>query len=587
MDLTLGHSVTAHRIAQRMIDGFNLHYQRFRSVSASAHSRFDSGDWLAVQKATRERIGFYDERVEATVALLHDEFRADLLDDAAWQSAKLYFIGLLVAHKQPELAETFFNSVFCRIRHRDYFHNDFIFVRPAISTEYIESDPPTYRSYYPAQEGGRPSLRRLLQDFGWRNAFVDIERDIDCMLRAALSHIGGTWPKTEANFQIQVLASAFYRNKAAYIVGKVQNGGHEYPFMIPVLHNREGRMYVDTLLLDPDHIRTLFSLSRAYFMVDMEVPANYVQFLRSIMPNKPRSEIYTMLGLGKQGKTAFYRGLISHLHHSRDQFIIAPGIRGLVMLVFTLPSYPYVFKVIKDRFGVSKDVDHETVKRKYQLVRQVDRVGRMADTLEFSHVAFPEDRFSPDLLSHLYSEVPSLLERSGGDLIIKHLYIERRMVPLNIYLEDAARTGRDDLLEQAVCEYGHAIRELAIANIFPGDLLWKNFGVTRYGRVVFYDYDEIELMTDCVFRRIPQAPDYETEMSGEVWYSVGKNDVFPEEFSRFLLVSDKIRDAFMRQHADLFDADFWLQAQASIRAGEVRDFFPYPEAIRFSKQYGF
>lgn len=567
-----------------MLEGFNKHYRLFRECSAAAKARFDAADWQGVQQSVQDRIAFYDDRVNETVARLHDEFHADLLDETVWQPVKLIYIGMLTEHKQPELAETFFNSVFCRIMHRTYFHNDFIFVRPAISTEYIESDPPTYRSYYPNEEGFRASIRRMFLDFGWQRSFEDLDRDVDYIMIVAERHVG-EWPQPETNFQIQVLSSAFYRNKGAYIIGKVVNGAHEYPFMIPVLHTREGKLYVDTVLLDSDHIRTLFSLSRAYFMVDMQVPANYVQFLRSIMPNKPRSEIYTMLGLGKQGKTAFYRGLMSHLQHSRDQFIIAPGIKGLVMLVFTLPSYPYVFKVIKDVFGVTKEVDHATVKRKYQLVKQVDRVGRMADTLEFSHVALPKARFSQELVDELYKLVPSLLEEDGDDLIIKHLYIERRMVPLNIYLETAEKKDRDDLLEDAVCEYGNAIRELAIANIFPGDMLWKNFGVTRYGRVVFYDYDEIEYMTDCNFRRIPPPPNFEAEMSGEVWYSVGKNDIFPEEFETFLLVSDKIRNAFLRHHADLFDAAFWKQAQESIRRGEVRDFFPYPESMRFCNQF--
>jgi len=320
-------------------------------------------------------------------------------------------------------------------------------------------------------------------------------------------------------------------------------------------------------------------------MVDMDVPSTYVQFLRSIMPSKPRSELYTMLGLGKQGKTMFFRDLMLHLHHSQDQFVIAPGIRGLVMLVFTLPSYPYVFKLIKDVFGVSKDVDHETVRRKYQLVKQVDRVGRMADTLEFSYAALPRARFSPELIEELYEQVPSLIEEDGDDIVIKHLYIERRMEPLNIYLEKAEREDRQDRIDHVVSEYGNAIRELAIANIFPGDMLWKNFGVTRFGRVVFYDYDEIEYMTDCKFRKIPPAPNPEMEMSGEVWYSVSRTDIFPEEFATFLLTSPRIRATFMQHHADLLDAGFWQVAQDEIRHGIVRDFYPYPESLRFQNTF--
>jgi len=571
-------------IARTLMAGFNKHYRLFRMSSAAAKQRFEQGDWHAVQQAVQERIHYYDDRVAETVEQLHRELMAATVDDAVWRQAKLYYIGLLTYHDQPELAETFFNSVFCRILHRTYFHNDFIFVRPAISTEYIESDPPAYRCYYPRETNWRTALRQILHDFGWQRGFANLERDIDFVGRAVQEYFPDL-PQREDNFQIQVLSAAFYRNKAAYVIGKVVNGAVEFPFAVPVLHDAQGRLFLDTILLDPVNIGLLFSLSRAYFMVDMPVPANTVQFLRSLMPNKPRAEIYSMLGLGKQGKTAFYRGLFSHLHHSADQFIVAPGIRGLVMLVFTLPSYPYVFKVIKDRFGASKEVDHATVRHKYQLVKQIDRVGRMADTLEFSQVALPQARFSVELIEELRREIPSLLEEEGDDLIIRHLYIERRMEPLNLYLERAVKAGRDDRVEQAVIEYGNAIRELAIANIFPGDLLWKNFGVTRYGRVVFYDYDEIEYMTDCNFRRIPSAPNEEAEMSGEPWYAVGRNDVFPEEFATFLLGTPQIRAAFVKHHADLLDPAFWQQAQQEIRSGEIRDFFPYAEALRFCKRY--
>lgn len=575
----------AEAVAAVLVDGFDRHYRLFHESSVQAKRLFDEARWQEAQQAVRDRIQFYDYRVKETIDRLQRDFRAGSLSDAVWQFAKLQFIGLLINHKQPELAETFFNSVFCQIRHRTYFHNDFIFVRPAVSTEYIESDPPIYRCYYPNTSGFRSSIRQIFLDFDWKPEFEDLDRDVEFVLRSIKTHLVAL-PGREANLQIQVLSSAFYRNKAAYVIGKAVNGAVEHPFMVPVLHTAEGKLYLDTVILDSLRIGVLFSLSRAYFMVDMSVPSGYVQFLRSIMPNKPRSELYTMLGLGKQGKTMFFRDLIFHLRHSADQFVIAPGIPGLVMLVFTLPSYPYVFKVIKDVFGSSKEVDHDTVRNRYQLVKQVDRVGRMADTLEFSKVALPRDRFSPELIEELYREVPSLMEEDGDDLVIEHLYIERRMEPLNIYLDKAEKAGRGDLVEDAVREYGNAIRELAIANIFPGDMLWKNFGVTRYGRVVFYDYDEIEFMTDCKFRRIPPPPTPEAEMSGEVWYSVSRLDVFPEEFETFLLVSDRIRSAFMRHHPDLFDVEFWQRTQDQIRAGVVPDFFPYPETQRFCNLYG-
>ncbi|MDN0074957.1 bifunctional isocitrate dehydrogenase kinase/phosphatase [Crenobacter sp. SG2303] len=572
----------ARDIAQVLVEGFNKHYRLFRETGRYAKTLFEQQDWEGIQQTIRDRIQFYDERVSETVLRLQQEFHANLLDDEIWQQTKLYFIGLLTNHKQPECAETFFNSVFCRILHRDYFNNDFIFLRPAIATDYIDSDPPTYRSYYPRTVGLRRVLRQIIGDFDWETPFAHLARDIGCVLRAAWMHLGGEWPVIEANLQIQVLATPFYRNKAAWILGKVVNGGTSYPFALAVFHDAEGRLTLDTVLLEPWRIGILFSFSRAYFLVDMEVPSGYVQFLRSMLPTKNKGELYTMLGLQKQGKNIFYRDFIHHLKHSNDNFTIAPGIKGLVMLVFTLPSYPYVFKLIKDVFGGPKETDHAMVMRKYQLVKRHDRVGRMADTLEFSNVAFPKARFTAELLAELRAQVPSLLEEDEERIVIRHLYIERRMKPLNLYLaqvnaEEKARAVRD---------YGDAIKELAAANIFPGDMLYKNFGVTRYGRVIFYDYDEIEYLTDCHFRHIPEAPNLEMEMSGEVWYPVARGDVFPEEFATFLLGDPEVRRVFLEHHADLLTPEFWQTKQERIRAGFIEDFFPYPQHLRFGRSRG-
>jgi len=582
MKISVGlYGTNAHQIALAMIQGFNKHYTLFRETSKAAKTRFEEGDWLGVHRAVKERIRFYDDRVDECVERLRHEFDASTIDQPTWQQIKLLYIGLLLNHKQPELAETFFNSVSTKILHRTYFHNDFLFVRPTLSTENIEADfDPTYRSYYVKDDGLRGAIRTIVEDFQWQRPFADLERDVNNIYHAIRRYMKGM-PRREVNFQIQVLASGFYRNKAAYIIGKAINGALEYPFAVPVLHDDNGQLYVDTILLDAWRIGLLFSLSRAYFMVDMEVPSGYVQFLRAVLPNKPRSELYIMLGLGKQGKTMFFRDFIYHLHHSEDKFILAPGIPGMVMLVFTLPSFPYVFKIIMDVFGASKNTDRATVKNKFLLVKQVDRVGRMADTLEFSYVAFPLKRFADEVLEELKKVAPSCFEVEGETLFIKHLYIERRMEPLNIHLDRMERANNIEGLEHAIREYGSAIRELAQANIFPGDMLWKNFGITRFGRVVFYDYDEIEYMTDCNFRAIPPAPDFETEMSGEIWYSVAKNDIFPEEFATFLLASPILRKIFHKYHADLLSPKFWQDAQQKIRAGRVEDFFPYPQELRF------
>ena len=232
------------------------------------------------------------------------EFDVAAIGDATWRDAKLFYIGLLVEHSQPELAETFFNSVIKRILLRSYYDNDLVFVRAAFSTEYIEPEPPIYRSYYPKAADERSCFSQLFRDFGWRRPFADLERDLDHLLRALEQRPGGPWTHLEPNYQIQVLNSALYRNKAAYVFGKLVNGNDELPFVVPVLHEPDGLLELDTIVLEPQQIDSVCSLSRAYFMVDMEVPSGYVEFLHSMTPARARSELYTMLGLGKAGKDA-------------------------------------------------------------------------------------------------------------------------------------------------------------------------------------------------------------------------------------------------------------------------------------------
>ena len=589
-------STVAYSIAKAMMDGFNRHYQLFRTESSRAKHRFETADWHGQQRAQRERIEFYDLRVREASTRLEREFKAGEQSMDVWQQVKLHYIGLLVNHHQPELAETFFNSVTTKILHRSYFQNDFIFVRPAVSTEYIENDEsgaqPTYRAYYPAPDTLHATVVKLVRDFDVHLEFEDLERDVGYVVAALRARLGDV--KLRANFQIQVLSGLFFRNKGAYVVGKIINGFNEVPVALPLLHNKNGKLVIDAALFGEDDLLILFSFARAYFMVDMGIPSAYVQFLRSMMPRMPRAEIYNALGLAKQGKTLFYRDFLAHLRHSTDKFRIAPGIKGMVMLVFDLPSFPYVFKVIKDYYPPQKDTTREQIKGKYLLVKQHDRVGRMADTQEYSEVAFPRARFDDELIAEIEKFAPSQLEISDRDgdgqmeVIIKHVYIERRMIPLNIYLQEAFDVGvtepaAQDQIERAVVEYGNAIKDLVAANIFPGDMLWKNFGITRHGKVVFYDYDEIEYITDCKFRTVPTPRNEEDEMSGEIWYSVGPKDVFPETFGPFLLGNDAVRSVFMKHHADLLEAAFWQTHQSRIRAGHVFDVFPYEQDKRFVK----
>ncbi len=564
--------------AQVVLWGFNKHYRLFREITQDAKQRFERAQWQEAQEASRERLQYYDRRVVETVERLEREFQTDKLTQEFWPQVKFQYINLLLDHLQPECAETFFNSVCCRILHRNYFNNAFIFVRPTISTEHLDADPPAYRSYYPGKDGLLAALQRAFADFNLATPFQDLDRDLHLVVEAAATHFPHPF-EGAPNHQVRLLSSLFFRNKGAYAIGKIINGSFNLPFAIPILHTPDNQLAIDAVLFDMADLLSLFSFSRAYFMVDTPVPAAYVQFIHEMLPARPKFELYNMIGLQKHGKALFYRDFLHHLAHSTDSFVAAAGIRGLVMTVFTLPSFPFVFKVINDHIPRPKEVDRAGVMAKYWLVKLHDRVGRMADTMEYSDVAFPRDRFSVDLLEELKRKAPSMVSEEADAIVINHCYIERRMTPLNMYLQSAKPEDQ----RRALGEYGLAIKQLAAANIFPGDMLYKNFGVTRNRRVVFYDYDEIEYMTACNFREVPLPRNEEDEMAAEPWYHVARNDVFPEEWKTFLLGDPTIRSTMLELHPEIFEASYWQGLKDRIESGYIEDVFPYPIEARFDR----
>ncbi len=568
----------ANRIAAIILAVFDKHYRIFLIITREAKTRFIEADWEGEKAVSIERITLYTQRVTEATERLKSELDLDNLDTPLWQLVKQHYIQLLYDHKQPELAETFFNSVFTYLFDRRYYNNANIFIRPSTSTEYLTADKPIYYSFYPCRERLGSMVESILGKFDIGLPFEDHQRDVGFLIESFKS---GFEPerKQPESFQLQIVSSLFYRNKAAYIVGRAFNGVGYRAFVIPLLNNEKGQVVVDALVAGKKDITNIFSFSRAYFMVDTEIPSSIVRFLKKMLPRKTAAELYTAIGLQKQGKTEFYRDFLHHLAHSNDQLVISSGTKGMVMSVFTLPSYPFVFKVINDEFPAPKETTRSQVKQKYQMVKMHDRVGRMADTLEFSYVSLPLSRFSDELLAELNLKISRSLEIEGENVIIRHLYIERRLRPLNLFLQEAS----DKKIEDAILGYGNAIKEMAAANIFPGDLLTKNFGVSRHGRVIFYDYDEIDLIVDCHFRKIPEPRFPEDELAAEPWYSIGPKDIFPEEFLPFLFGKPKLRKIFLKHHADLLDVNYWQSVQQDILNGHYSHVFPYSKEIRFNQ----
>ncbi len=563
-------SYSPKRIAQAILDAFDHYRDEFRTITSGARLRFEQARWSDIQLASTARINLYEDCVQATANELERSPAAEfILDVGCWPDIRQAYITLIDQRFDDELAETWFNSIFTSLHQHDQISDNTMFVHSSRPATRPPSRIPLTRGFI--SDGSLDGLvRQILDEHSFDAPWANFERDCKMIiehLRQGLPE----WAQKDRGLTVELIQSVFYRNKGAYLVGRVISQQEQWPFVLPLIHQEHEGISVDTLITDESQVSIIFSFTRSYFMVEAAVPAEMVAFLKQLLPGKHIAELYTAIGFYKQGKSEFYRALIAHLAKSEDRFIMAPGVRGMVMSVFTLPGFNTVFKIIKDKFAPSKNIDRATVIDRYRLVKRHDRVGRLADTQEFADFRFPRERFDPECLAELLEVAPSTVVEEDDVILVRHCWTERRMTPLNIYLENASETQT----HEALMDYGKAIKELAAANIFPGDMLLKNFGVTRHGRVVFYDYDEISYLTEVNFREIPEAMYPEQEMASEPWYSVGPSDVFPEEFPVFLFADIRHRRAFAAMHGNLFEASFWKGLQERIKDGQVLDVFPY------------
>jgi isocitrate dehydrogenase kinase/phosphatase len=548
----------------------------FREITRRSRWRFERREWQGVQQDAVERLTLYSQAVSRTVTAVSERL-GDVAADAALGAAiRTAFDRQIAGRVDAELAETFFNSVIRRVL-------GIVGVNPRV--EYVDADPcrpprleverrrPMHQTY-PADGGMSDVIVRILRDSPFDVPFRDLKGDAALVARRVAACLEESWG--DASFEaIEMLPPMFYRNKGGYRVGRIRRGEQIIPLLLPLIQSDHG-VVVDAVLLSSDEASAVFGFTRSYFHVEVERPRAVVDFLRTIMPLKRVDELYTTIGYNKHGKRELFRSLCCHLEDDEARFELAEGEKGMVMSVFTLAPLNVVFKVIKDHFAFPKETTRQQVMDRYDFVFVRDRVGRLADAQEFEHLEFHRRHFSEALLDELLSEAGQTVWLDGETVVIEHLYTERRVTPLNLFLHGADEEAAIDVLT----DYGYAIKDLAAANIFPGDMLLKNFGVSRHGRVIFYDYDELSLLDDCNFRRMPAPRDDYDEMAAEPYFHVGEADVFPEEFESFLVPRGPLRDAFREVHGDLYTVEFWRGMQQRQKAGEVVDVFPYRRSRR-------
>jgi isocitrate dehydrogenase kinase/phosphatase len=558
VSMAFSSALRAGQCAQRIVEGFLAYNAAFRAVTQRAPLRFRDRDWQGSQADAVERIDLYDRYVQQTISELERSIGALTHEAAFWPDAKRHFANLIEGLPDNEFCKTYFSSVTRRI---------FRTVGVAPEIEFVATDlDPLARAgtQLPLRlhrhGASLPALAdELLQQIAlpaaWANR-ADSAREFASELQQQLA--------AREIVAVEVIDEIFYHFTRAYVVGRVIGQDFELPLALVLKHDEQG-VALEGVMLSTAELATLFGYARSYLHVDLEHVADAVLYLRRLLPRAPVGELFTVLGRAKQGKTERHRSLMQHLRHSDDQFETAPGQRGLVMICFTLPSLDVVFKVIRDHIPVQKNLSRSEVQARYNFVFKHDRAGRLVDAQEFRRTRFPRARFAPSLLAELQAEAGESVHCEGEYLVFEHLYMERRVTPLDLYLQSAPLP----LATEAALDYGSALRDLAHTNIFAGDLLAKNFGVTQYGRVVFYDYDEVAELQNCRFRELPVARHHEEEMSAEPWFAVDDADVFPETFGAFLPFHGAQRQAFMAAHGELLQARYWQNVQQQLASGAV------------------
>ncbi|QHJ11652.1 Isocitrate dehydrogenase kinase/phosphatase [Paraglaciecola mesophila] len=571
------HSSVLNKVAFLILHGFDKSYRRHSRITRDAQQRFEQAKWQETQKAMKERIAIYERTLADAVGEIYQQVFPHQENNQFWLDLKIRYQKILSDHPQYELAETFYNSVIGRIFKHQQINDDMMFIMP---TRCYLAGLQRHIVLHSFDTSG--TVRKMLEDifnrYHFDIAFQDIQRDLkhlDAALRARLNTA-----QLASVHTVEMLKSVFYRSKSAYLIGRICMPDETLPFVIPLsvttkdTPDKSNQIVVEALLTERQDLSVIFSFARSYFMADTQHPAEVVAFLHELLPHKKKFELYIALGLYKHGKTVFYRNFLAHMEDSSDQFAIAPGIRGLVMAVFHLPSYGVVFKIIKDEFPESKKITRQHVKDCYKLVKMTDRVGRMADTHEYVNFRLPRHRVEQALIDELLETCTSSVELTDDEVIIKHLYIERKMTPLNIFL---AEQKDPKLITNALNDLGLCIKQIAAAHIFAGDMLHKNFGITRGGRVIFYDYDEICYLTEREFRALPKSDDpYAIDT-----LSVGPTDVFPEQFEHFIVGKKHLKQELKALHGEIMTAEYWQNMQAQSLKGDVPDFIPYDQTKRF------
>ena len=565
-------------VASDVIHAHTMAFQhRARAIPQAAKRAFELRDWQESLRLSRERIVIFRWLQDRALAWLSD-FTQDEPDQEA-------FWDLVVEHHKARIADTYQGDVayaFLASIRRHAMQDRWRFIdysyrratgakRPALADRAIIHKELRFTGPVHAA-----TINRVMTVLGLNGTFVDLPRDCAAIAQRINEQFG--IQSTAAQGRILVIDGGFYRNRGAYLVGRIDVFAEQHPFALALLNGDQG-IYVDAVILDSDPLRYIFSSSLANFHVTNPNFHELIDFLYTLMPKRPRGLHYSTIGYNHVGKTAVMLEIERHMARGEDHLDYAPGPRGSVAIGFTARELRYVLKIIRDKPTDQYKWGHfpgiEAVLAKYRQVHELNRAGSMLDNVMYRNAALPETFFDAELLAELLDAASENVALQHGMVVFRHLIVQMKMSPLPEFLKTASAEDA----RQAISSLGRCIKNNAAANVFNKDLDGRNYGVGQTRKVYLFDYDAVEPLTSVKVRSNTDRFDGEEDVPD--WFFEDGVVFLPEEIELHLRINDRdLRRWFRQEHGDLLTTGFWLARQAELNSGQIPVVMTYPNSCR-------
>ena len=567
--------------ARCILQEFELYYVESRGIPAQAQAAFEARDPARSIALSRRRLSIYSESIHALAAQLLDAYPALAADPTLWPQIEAHYLPMTTGRYEEDLAIAFLHSSRRMIVKDEWQPVDYSFGRAARRASpvqvYIHRD-------FSGGAGLRPAIvREILEIPDFKRAFRDLQGDAERVAQRVNAELGFDGHDLDVVRVIQMIDAGFFRNRGAYLVGRIiLRERSAVPFVLS-LENDESGIFVDAVLTREAAIHNIFSSTLANFHVNDPHYHELAAFLHSVMPGRALGLHYSTIGFNHVGKVAVMDELRGELDTSKERFETAPGFRGSVAIAFTAPSSAYVLKIIRDTPTDSYKWGHfagiESVLDKYRRVHEINRTGSMLDNIIYYNIRLEQSWFAPELLEELLAFAGQTVSQQDGSLTFKHLIVQPKMVPLPLFLETAARKDA----EAAVVNLGHCIKNNAAANIFNKDLDGRNYGVSHFHKVYLFDYDALEVFTDVKIRTNVGREEGEEDIPD--WFFEDGVIFLPEEIESGLRIHDRaLRRLFREAHGDLSSTDYWETLQGALKEGRVPRIRIYPENCKLDSE---